>query len=214
MDAYESRKKLYENAMKKQYDILLLDIELTTAGFSDIIDENGMLLADEIKDRYPETLTIFFSRFPTYKRDLLRHEPFGFVNKPIFDETDELFKMIEEAIKKVRHREKRELRYQIRMPEGFSMRIKIRDLLYFESQRPRIRAVMLGEEDLTFRKKLDDVEKELAEITPDFVRVNKSFLANIRYVKEYTSRNVVMIDGMSISIGRKYMTNVREKMKK
>lgn len=82
IETFDSGASLYESVMRKRYDIVMMDIELTDKGFSLIRNENGMLLADAIKDRHPTTIVIFFSRWQQYQIDLLKHEPFGFIDKP------------------------------------------------------------------------------------------------------------------------------------
>lgn len=45
----------------------------------------------------------------------------------------------------------------------------------------------------------------------DFVRVHKSYLINLKYVKEYGTDKVVMKNGMEIPIGRKFGSMARER---
>ncbi len=81
IDCFENGLDLYTESKSKKYNIIMMDIELTPEGYSEELTKNGMLLSDRIKEASPDTIVIFFSRFP-YERDLLTHEPFGFVDKP------------------------------------------------------------------------------------------------------------------------------------
>ncbi|MDE7478092.1 MAG: LytTR family transcriptional regulator DNA-binding domain-containing protein [Lachnospiraceae bacterium] len=51
--------------------------------------------------------------------------------------------------------------------------------------------------------------KSLENSTVRFLRINKSFLANVLYISEYHYDYVVMYDGSKISIGKKYKSIVR-----
>lgn len=211
VDCFVSGEGLYTKCAEKKYDILMTDIELTPDGCSDELLKNGMLLADEIKEMYPETIVIFLSRF-SYERDLLRHEPFGFVDKPNFQDDKRITEIVDKAIKKLRNRAEYDTVFWFKM-DGISFGKAIREIIYFESCRPRIKLVAINEQ-CTFRGKLDQVQEKIEKSAEKFMRVSKSYYINTRYIKSYTSKDVTMIDGMVIPISRKYLEEFREKVDK
>ncbi len=209
IDCFESGAELYNQFIINRYNIFMTDIELTPDGYSKKIMENGMLLADEIKDMFPEVLVIFFSRFP-YGEDLLRHEPFGFVNKPNFGLDSRILELVDEAIGKIRNRVEYETTLQIKV-NGFIVGKRINEIKYFESNRPKIKMVATNEE-YTFRGRLDKIQEQIEMSAETFIRVGKSYYINTRYIKGYTSREIMMTNDKIIPIGRKYMEDFRKKM--
>lgn len=216
VDCFKDGSQLYTRFVKKKYDILIIDIELTPDGYSDELLENGMLLADEIKEMYPETIVIFLSRY-SYEKDLLRHEPFAFIDKPNLrndkDATEDdkrIIENVEKAIRKIRNRTEYETMFWFKL-DGVSFGKAIKEIVYFESYRPRIKLVSIDEEYI-FRGRLDQVQEKIEKSVENFIRVSKSYYINMRYIKSYTSKEVTMMDNTIIPISRKYLGNFRNKI--
>ncbi len=81
VDTFTSGALLVEQATKKIYDIVLLDIELSQEEAESGI--NGMIVASKIKELYPEVIIIFFTGNLGYERNLLSYEPFRYILKPV-----------------------------------------------------------------------------------------------------------------------------------
>ena len=65
--------------------------------------------------------------------------------------------------------------------------------MYFVSRRPYIEVV--SKDDVaTFRGRLDDIEHQIEELKGCFVRVNKSYLVNTKYINSYTTKAVSLKD--------------------
>lgn len=138
VDVYDSGKKLLQSIENSLYHIVFMDIQLTSDGPSDKLCENGMLLADYIKDKYPESIIIFLSQFPQYKSELLRHEPYGFIQKPpLFTSDSQMIQITETAIDRVLKRESRDLRYYIKY-EGVFYGFDTKEILYIQSMSPYV----------------------------------------------------------------------------
>lgn len=212
VDSFEDGKELYKTCIQKKYDIALIDIELTDEGLSSLPDENGMLLADAIKDYYPEILIIFISAYSHYRTDLLRHEPFCFFDKAnIFG--DELIETVERAIQRLRKREQNEITFLVKEVWSGNRAVKSKEIIYIESQRPRLKIVLFNEV-IVVREKLDEMERNLKFMSIEFIRISKSFLINPQHIQMYKSKKVIMINGTELSIGRKYTESVKEAIKK
>lgn len=209
VDCFEYGEELYTRFVKKKYDILITDIELTSEGYSRELLKNGMLLADAIKEMYPETIVIFLSRF-SYEKDLLKHEPFAFVDKPNLGNDKRITESVEKAIRKLRNRAEYETLYWIKS-NGISIGKPIKEIIYFESNRPKIKLVAVDDE-YEFRGRLDQVQEQIEKSAESFIRVSKSFYINARYIKGYVSKEVTMINGAVIPISRKYLEEFRKKV--
>lgn len=209
IDCFDNGPELYNQFIIKKYDILMTDVELTPEGYSNKLTENGMLLSDEIKDMFTDTLVIFFSRF-AYGEELLRHEPFGFVDKPNLGNDKRIIELVDSAIGKIRNRVEYATTIWIKI-NGVRIGESIKRIKYFESNRPKIKIVTIDEE-YTFRGRLDEIQKQIEKSAEIFIRVSKSYYINTRYIKGYSSREVIMIDGKNILISRKYLEEFRKKM--
>lgn len=74
--------------------------------------------------------------------------------------------------------------------------------------------IMQNGEKYKFYKKLDEVEKELENIFPAFVRVAKSYLVNCNYIESYNRKQVIAIDGTVFPLGVRRYEEVTKKMQK
>lgn len=88
-------------------------------------------------------------------------------------------------------------------------KILVSKIRYFESDK---REVNLYSTDgvYSFYKKLDEVEAQLEQMNIKFLRISKSYLVNMNYVKEFRFEKVVMDDSKEFKIGPKYKDKVRK----
>lgn len=208
IDCFENGLDLYAESKSKKYNIIMMDIELTPEGYSEELTKNGMLLSDRIKEASPDTIVIFFSRF-AYERDLLTHEPFGFVDKPNPEGDRRMIELVEKAIRRVKNRIEYETTFWFKT-EGVSYGIAIKDIISFESKRPRIKVVTIHEECI-FRGQLDQVQESIEKSSEYFIRVSKSHYINMKYIKSFSAKEITMANGEAIPITRKYMEDFRKR---
>lgn len=209
-DSFSSGKKLLKTALETHYDILIMDIELSEKGKSNKVDENGMLLAKRIKDKYPDTIIIFITGKPEYERDLLGFEPFRYVRKPLVENEKELIEAVGDALWRIKNW--KNVSFRVRVAKGLYANLYVKDIIMISSRRPQI-IITTTKEEIEIRGQLDLIEEELKELSKGFVRINKSYLANIMYIKSYSSRSVFMIDGTEIPLSRNYAKKFLEKMR-
>lgn len=203
VDSFVDGTELVECALRKRYDIIFLDIELSEDGSA----ADGMEISNKIKDAYPEVLVIFFTGISGYERKLLNFEPFRFIKKPVHG--DEMISVVDAAIKRLKGWEDKYFTFKT---SGITSRVNIKEIVLFTSRRPYIIIQCINDE-IDFRGKMDDIELEIEKITDDFIRINKSYLVNKKFIKSYSSRSVIMMDGEKITISRKYIKNLEVKMK-
>lgn len=205
IDTFLSGQKLYENAIKKKYDLIFMDIELEPEVENGLL---GMEISNKIKNLYPEVLVIFFTGKFIYKEKLLNFEPFRFLQKPI-DEMD-LVVCVEAAILRIASWKEKRFSFKT---NGIQHHIDLKKIISFSSVSPYIE-MELQHEKISFRGKIDDVENEVNKLSDDFLRPSKSYLVNKSFIKEYSSKKVTMENGEEISITRKYAKSFFESLKK
>ena len=90
---------------------------------------------------------------------------------------------------------------------GESRNIAIRDIAYF-SVFHRIITVHYGKDSFEFYSSMEKVENVMLEY--GFLRVQRSYLVNPDYIRDFTAENITMNDGTVISISRKNSKQIRE----
>ncbi len=193
VDAFTDGRKMCEEAAKKRYDIILIDIELVPGH-----GETGMEASAKIKSIYPDVLIIFMTGIAGYERKLLSFEPFRFIRKPFTDE--ELIFILNKAVRRV---EGWEINYFIFRDGGLGHRKDLNDIIFFRSSSPYIEIVCLRE-TARFRDRLEAVEEKLSAMSNDFLRPGKGFLVNRKYISSSSSKEITMVNGEKIPISRRY----------
>lgn len=206
IDTYTSGEELFKEAPDKEYNILIMDIELSE-GEPEYIYDNGMTLSRRIKDMFPDTIVIFFTGKPGYERRLLQYESFRYITKPI--EQESLYLAVDAAVKRL-NGGKEKNKYYIHK-KGVTLSMDINKILYMESD-GRIINMVCQNETIEFYGKIGIVEKEMSKITDNFVRAAKSYLVNTKHVVRFSASSVTMTNGTEIPIGRGYQKAALERL--
>ena len=93
---------------------------------------------------------------------------------------------------------------------GESRNVAIRDISYFSVYR-RIITVHYGKESFEFYSSMEKVEATMMEA--GFLRVNRSFLVNVDYIRTFTADSITMRDGTLIRLSRRNSKQIREAIK-
>jgi DNA-binding LytR/AlgR family response regulator len=202
INIFTSGKDLIESIRKGiDYNVIFMDIDLHDNYLG---TDTGMI----IKMINPSILIIYVSSYDSYYPEIVKAEPFDFLKKPIEDN------QLDYTIEKILHR----LHYlhnsylYTYKSNGMINTINLNEVKYFESQHRVIIVYLNNGSILRFYSKLDDVEQEVDSITPCFVRVNKSYLVNMHYIKNYSKNKVLLCDeDIELHLTHKYEENFLSK---
>ena len=86
-------------------------------------------------------------------------------------------------------------------------RLNVHEIMYFESDKRVIRIKGLYG-DYSFYGSMRELSEQIKELCTIFVRVHSSFVINTEYVRSYSSRQIVMLDGTCISVNDKWRQDV------
>ena len=187
---------LWEIEQKGNMDILLLDVEMS--GIS------GVETARIIREQDSRVALIFISCHDQYCKEIINVQPFRFIDKPVSE--IELEHTLKNAIRVMNQKEEVfEYTYK-RVP----YKISVNKIRYFESDKREIN-LYSTEGVISFYKKLDEVEIQLEHMNIKFLRISKSYMVNMNYVKEFRYEKVVMNDGRELKISPKYKDQIRKK---
>lgn len=186
---------LCEIEQKGHMDMILLDIKMS--------EMNGIEAARRIREKDNRVILIFISYYDQYCKEMINVQPFAFIDKPVSEKQMETtFKC---AIKVLSEKEELfEYSYK-----KVSYKILIRKIRFFESDKRVINIYSTDGVD-SFYNKLDEVEKQLKQMDIKFLRISKSYLVNMNYVKEFRYEKIVMDDGKELRIGHRYKDEIRK----
>lgn len=177
--------------------------------FSDIImpKMDGIKLAEEIRRSDGRMLIIFLSSYQEYAPYGYNVSAFGYLLKgKIDDEWNRLTKRIITRLD-----EDKEKIYRLITPNGVTT-IWLEDIVYIYKSGNYCHFVLMEKEKCVVgRMSLYKIEEELSAYKY-FVLIKRGYIINIRKIMEYKTREVIMVNGDSIPIGRMHVDRVKEKV--
>lgn len=175
------------------FDLIFLDIELgTTTGIA-----VGHQIRNELDDH--NSKIVFITAKNGYEQRLFDVQPLNFLKKPINHK-----KMLEcvDLAMKLLGIENTTFEYK---KQHEIVKVYVKDILYLESQRKRIRIVTHQGEDY-FYESLVNVK---AKLPKTFMETHGSFLVNFDKVERVVKDVLVMMNGAEIPISQRNLKEIR-----
>ena len=200
LNGNELLKKL--SAGTEDITAVFMDIELDNS-------ENGIDIAEQISNLYPDIRIIFLTAYSLkYCEEIFlagkNLVPFALVDK------QNLNVNLKRAIDKLNaslnaDKEKNKLALTINSETIF---INPMQTLYLESDAHTLKIIMSGGSKAV-RAKLSDV---LRSFPPYFVQCHKSYAVNIHHIVSYTAKLIELDNSVTIPVSRKFSQSVSEKI--
>ncbi|MFD0940986.1 LytR/AlgR family response regulator transcription factor [Pedobacter boryungensis] len=212
----EARNLLAQHAI----DLIFLDIAMP--------GENGFGLIPQAQDA--NATVIFTTAYDQYALKAIKANALDYLLKPI--DIDELKEAVSKADRYVKLNKSENNRNEslknlasdltdktgikkITLPSGQGYRlVDIDDIIHIAADSNYSVFHLLNLEKIAVSKILKDYEEILPENT--FVRVHKSSIVNLKYIKEYNSKNglqVILDNGETINVSRRRASDFFEKIK-
>ncbi|WP_182440676.1 MULTISPECIES: LytTR family DNA-binding domain-containing protein [Clostridia] len=180
------------------FDMIFLDIELP--------DLNGVEIGRHIRSvcQDQKTQIVYISSKTYYALELFQMRPLDFLVKPAgYESVEKVMKVFLELSNIGREV------FEYQSGQNF-YRVPYEEILYFSSEGRQVKLQSVGEEKYPmFYGKLDQVLKQLSR---GFLMIHKSFVVNIRYIRQYNYESIVMTNGDELSISRPHRKEVRDRM--
>lgn len=177
-------------------DVYFLDIE-TEEGADD-----GIRTARELRRRGDRGLIVYVTGFIDYVQTGYEVRAFRYLLKSQIDRS------LDQVLQDIRKELEGDAFFSFHKNKEI-MRVKLRDILYLESDRRLVRIKCdRGEE--TFYGSLDHVAEELSG--KGFLRCHKSYLIHMERVKNFAGEHVVMEDGSILPVSRSYGKTVKREL--
>ncbi|MDD2979705.1 MAG: LytTR family DNA-binding domain-containing protein [Hespellia sp.] len=176
-------------------EVIFLDIDLADG-------DNGISLAEEINQRWPECQIVFVTNYIYYATEIYHTEHIFFVLKEQFSEK------VGEVFRKVLHvSEQRVKKLVFTQVGGDALCLSPRDIRYFERDR-RVTNIHSAWGEYHIWDRLNVVEELLPDL--DFVRCHNSYILYLPEVLEMQKNWFIMKDEKRIPISRRYVKHSRE----
>jgi len=208
---FSSGKELLEfqdETNAEEIDILFLDISMG--------DEDGMTVAKQLRSQMESKkeavwgslpLLIFVTGYPEYMQEAFSVNAFQYIVKPIQESNFE--QVFAQTIREYQYlmAKKKEKPKEVLVRNGNRTRsVSADDIYYIESSNRKV-TLYLRHEKIEYYDKISSLESELK---PDFFRIHKGYLVNIKYVEQYDRTEVKMRNGDSLLISKyKYQEFVK-----
>ena len=175
---------LFDYSEDKNFDILLLDIEMGTI--------NGVELAKTVRMENDAVQMVFITGFPDFIAEGYEVSALHYLMKPV--DRDKLFSVLDRAAANLEKAERR-LRVTFERRTDY---VPFSKILYLEAQKQYVRIVTEGEE---YRMKASLAETA-AQLDEFFFPCQRSFIVNLRHVARILPDRVVLKNGAEVPISR------------
>ena len=174
---------LFRYAEDKDWDILLLDIEMGAM--------DGVTMAKRVRQDNEAVQIVFITGYSDYIAEGYEVAALHYLMKPV--SWEKLLTVLDRALEK-RKQEERCLNLEL---SGEMVRIPFYEIRYLDVRQNYV--TIHGKEDHTVKRSLGDFEKELDS---RFCRVGRSMIVNLKYIQRVTKTEVRLSDGTVLPLPR------------
>ena len=180
-------------------DIYILDIVMSKI--------TGIDLGAQIRKTNTKSIIIYVTTSDGFALDAYDIHAIRYLLKPVLKSS--FFLAIDSALSYLNIKE--ESVYLVKTKEGL-LSVPYSKIEYIENCSRKLNVHLVDGETITsifIRKSFDEEIKDLIQ-NRNFIRVHKSFLVNLKYIKKLTRNDVTMDSGMNIPVSRKSSLDVKK----
>ena len=175
---------LLDYAEEKDFDILLLDIEMP--GMS------GVELAKAVRKENATVQIVFVTGYYEYFSDGFDVSALHYLIKPA-DER-KLMPVLDRAVSNLTYRQRSVL---LTSPEG-DVKVSLADIYYVESENVHVAVHTVSG---VYRSRIS-LAKFAEQLDETFIKVHRSYIVNLKYVKKISRTDITMVNGELVPISR------------
>ena len=184
VDVFSSAESfLFRYAEDKDWDILLLDIEMGAM--------DGVTMAKRVRKDNEAVQIVFITGYSDYIAEGYEVAALHYLMKPV--NCEKLWSVLDRALEK----RKREDRYLNLETSGEMVRIPFYEIRYLDVRQNYV--TVHAKVDYTVKRTLGDFEKELDD---RFCRVGRGMILNLKYIQRVTKTEVRLSDGTVLPLPR------------
>lgn len=174
---------LFRYAEDKDWDILLLDIEMGAL--------DGVSMAKRVRESNNAVQIIFITGYSDYIAEGYEVAALHYLMKPVNEE--KLMLVLDRAIER-RKQEDRCLTLEV---SGETARIPLHEIRYLDVQKNYV--TVHAKQEYTLKRTLGDLSQSL---DARFFRVGRSMILNLKYIRRVTRSEVLLSDGTLLPLPR------------
>lgn len=179
---------LFDYAEHKDYDILLLDIEMPSM--------NGVDLAKRVRRENDAVQIIFVTGYSDFMAEGYEVSALHYLMKPV--SFDKLSKVLHRAADKLNRTEKS----VIIAVDGESLRIAVSDIVSVEAFAHSCTVTTIHTR-FGVKSSITAIEKMLSDVAGgEFVRCHRSYIVSVKYIKSISKTDVTLDSGIKIPLSR------------
>ena len=183
---------LFQYAEDKDWDILLLDIEMGAI--------DGVSLAKKIRQENETVQIVFITGFADYIAEGYEVSALHYLMKPVKQE--KLFAVLDRAVAAAEKTER-----VILLPVGGEMlRLPVGQVEYVEAFSHTV-ALITGTDTIQVKMSISEIEKLLGE---GFVRCHRSYLVGLKHIARLSKTEVILDSGKSLPLSRSAAASVHK----
>lgn len=194
-DAHKLFGKIQDNQLA---DIYILDIIMSKV--------TGIEIGNQIRKSGNKSIIIYITSSADFALDAYDIHAVRYLVKPV--DEDKFFEAVDYALSYIDV--KRGSVYIVKTKDGLEQ-VPYSQIEYIESSSRMLEVNLTNGgkiKSICIRKSFDEEIKELLD-DKSFIKVHKSFLINLRYIKKLNRNNVIMESGASIPVSKKSTVNVK-----
>lgn len=181
-------------ARHRDMDIAILEADYTYNGY------DGIFVGKRIKIINRNTLIIFLCKTADKNHliNIIDSEPFAYIqSKDILVKLPIVLKNAISIISK----DTSAFTYRKR---GEQINLSLKKTIYFSSSHRIIKYICIDGREDYFYEKMDNIENVVSKSFNNFIRVNQSYLVNMKYIVSLVGNEIIMVNNHIITISRKY----------
>ena len=198
IEEFDSGKSLLEAMNKKEYDLVLLDIDMPGM--------DGIKVGKTIREKNYNTKIVYVSDCESRVFESLAVQPLGFVRKSNF--LNDIAAVVQLFIRTMDEtKEKNNVEFETR--NGIIV-LQYKNIVYIESSRNYQLVTLKGQKSpVEIKMTMESLQKMLDEF--GFIRIHKGFLVNYRFIQRISANEVILQDGTTLPIGRSKAPEIKSK---
>lgn len=175
---------LFRYAEDKNWDILLLDIEMGAM--------DGVSLAKRIRQENDSVQIVFITGFGDYIAEGYEVSALHYLMKPVKQE--KLFSVLDRAVSAIQKTER-----IILLPVGGEMlRLPVSQIQYVEAFSHTV-TIMTATDTLQIKMPISEIEKILGD---GFIRCHRSYLVGLKHIARLSKTEVILDSGKTLPMSR------------
>lgn len=183
---------LFNYAEDKEWDILLLDIEM---GVMD-----GVSLAKKIRQENESVQIVFITGFADYISEGYEVSALHYLMKPV--KQDKLFAVLDRAVAATEKTER-----VILLPVGGeTLRLPVGQVQYVEAF-SHTAAIVTGTDTIQVKMPISEIERMLGD---DFARCHRSYLVGLKHIARLSKTEVILDNGKTLPLSRSAAASVHK----